>query len=84
VSDGLCSGVSVSYEGEWVALKPHGQGTKLLRDGTRFEGLWAGNGLRSSGRQDYPNGNIFEVIFEDSHCHCCSYASALKVLGARQ
>eukprot|EP01047_Picozoa_sp_COSAG01_P041984 COSAG01_NODE_3640_length_5838_cov_4.263286_7_plen_95_part_00 len=46
------------YEGMWHLSVPHGAGTVVLHDGTRFEGEWR-EGLRHQGQQDYPSGRRY-------------------------
>jgi hypothetical protein len=49
------------YEGMWHLSVPHGAGTVVLHDGTRFKGEWR-EGLRHQGQDDKPHGQGVMVV----------------------
>ena len=49
----LCVDNGSVYEGQWSTGKYNGQGTKIMTDGTTFQGIWI-DGIFYEGECRYP------------------------------
>jgi hypothetical protein len=55
------------YEGSWVSDLRHGQGRMVMEDKTVYEGEWREDVRQGRGKQNYLNGQHYEVRYVPPH-----------------
>ena len=58
-----------TYDGEFKAGKPHGEGRREWTNGNIYQGLWEGGLHHGAGEITYGNGDSVSGIFERGHLH---------------